>query len=74
MTKKSQKYSKEWLLKQVKRDQQETEKLKNKFMEDIKLVDKVNIKNSIQKPVKKVRKKEVKKDTLWTRLKKVIGH
>jgi len=43
-------------------------------MEDIKLVDKVNIKNSIQKPVKKVRKKEVKKDTLWTRLKKVIGH
>lgn len=60
-------------MKQVTRDQQETEKLKNKIIEDIKLVDKTNIRNSVKKPVKKV-KKEVKKDTLWTRLKKVIGH
>ena len=73
MTKKSQKFSKEWLMKQVHKDQQEVQQQKNKIIEEIKLVDKINIRNSTKKPVKKV-KKEVKKDTLWTRLKKVIGH
>jgi hypothetical protein len=60
-------------MKQVHKDQQEVQQQKNKIIEEIKLVDKINIRNSTKKPVKKV-KKEVKKDTLWTRLKKVIGH
>lgn len=61
-------------MKQVNKDQRETETLKNKVIEDIKLVKRFNIKNSVQKPVKESIKESVKKDTLWTRLKKVIGH